>query len=217
MLPCGFPHTDQRLGHVFPDLRPARALLSRVPLGPRPSLHCLRRWLPGFVRQLRRSHEGRVGQGRCSGIRRHAQSFLSRFSIQGLSPVARPGGAVSPRRSKLTYGRRSVSAAPTSRLRAVRTQGDVTSLQYGIESHATNRFVRLGLPGMISFPRQMRSLSYLRSDQTAFMTAPSITTPAVTYFHNATSSFRAKAMIVALRRLSVLVRSRNHLLSADSG
>ena len=152
-----------------------------------------------------------------SGVRRHAQSFLSRFSIQGLSPVARPGGAVSPRRSKLTYGRRSVSAAPTSRLRAVRTQGDVTSLQYGIESHTTNRFVRLGLPGMISFPRQMRSLSYLRSDQTAFMTAPSITTPAVTYFHNATSSFRAKAMIVALRRLSVLVRSRNHLLSADSG
>ena len=152
MLPCGFPHTDQRLGHAFPDLCPARALLIRVPLSPRPSLHRLRRRFPGFVRQLLRSHEGRVGQGVCSGIRRHAQSFLSRFSIQGLSPVARPGGVASPCRSKLTYGRRSVSAAPISRLRAVRTQGDVTSLLPGIESHATNRFVHLGLPGTISCP-----------------------------------------------------------------
>ena len=50
-----------------------------------------------------------------------------------------------------------------------------------------------------------------------FMTAPSIATPAVTYFHNATSSFRAKATIVALRRPSIFVRSRNHLLSDDSG
>ena len=151
-LPCGIPHTLQRMGHAFPDLRPARALLARVPLGPRPSLHRLRRRLPGFVRQLRCSHEGRAGQGVCSGVRRHAQSFLSRFSIQGLSPVARPGGVASPCRSKLTYGRRSVSAAPTSRLRAVRTQGDVTSLLPGIESHAMNRFVHLGLPGMIRCP-----------------------------------------------------------------
>jgi hypothetical protein len=37
-------------------------------------------------------------------------------------------------------------------LRAVRTQGDVTSLLPGIESHAMNRFVHLGLPGMISCP-----------------------------------------------------------------
>ena len=52
-LPCGFPHTLQRLGHAFPDLRPARAVLARVPLGPRPWLHRLRRRFPGFVRQLR--------------------------------------------------------------------------------------------------------------------------------------------------------------------
>ena len=36
------------------------------------------------------------------------------------------------------------------------------------------------------------------------MIAPSITTPAVTYFHSATSSFRARATIVALRRVSRL-------------
>ena len=57
-LPCGFPHTVQLLGHAFPDLSPARALLARVPLGPRPSLHRLRRRFPGFVRQLRRYNGG---------------------------------------------------------------------------------------------------------------------------------------------------------------
>ena len=59
---------------------------------------------------------------------------------------------MSPCRSKLTYGRRSESAAPTSRLRAVRTQEDATILFDGIESHATDRFVPLGLPAMISCP-----------------------------------------------------------------
>ncbi len=95
------------------------------------------------------------GWGRSRGLFRGRMAcviFLSCFSIQGLSPVARPGGVASPCRSKLTYGRRSESAAPTSRLRAVRTQGDVTSLLPGVESHATNRFVHLGLPGMISCP-----------------------------------------------------------------
>ena len=41
-----------------PDLRPERALLARVPLGPRPSLHRRRRRLPGFVRRLRRYYGG---------------------------------------------------------------------------------------------------------------------------------------------------------------
>jgi hypothetical protein len=38
----GLPYAAQRLGHANPDLRPVRALLIRVPLGPRPSLHRLR-------------------------------------------------------------------------------------------------------------------------------------------------------------------------------
>jgi len=41
-LPCGVPYAAQRLGHTLPALRPERALLVRVPLGPRHSLHRLR-------------------------------------------------------------------------------------------------------------------------------------------------------------------------------
>ena len=126
---------------------------------------------------------------------------------------------IPPCRSKLTYGRRLESAAPTSRLHAVRTQEDVTILLTGIESHAKDRFVPLGLPAMISCPAIVfsRVLFPARLVYTAFMIAPSITTPAVTYFHSATSSLRARATIVTLRRLSILARSRNHLLSSESG
>jgi hypothetical protein len=42
------------VGHASPALRPVRALLIRVPLGPRPWLHRLRHRSPGFVRRLRR-------------------------------------------------------------------------------------------------------------------------------------------------------------------
>src|SRR5271165_1386004 len=57
--PCGLPYAVQRLCHACPDLRPARALLSRVPLGPRPSLHRLRHGRGRFVRRLHRYY-GRV-------------------------------------------------------------------------------------------------------------------------------------------------------------
>ena len=48
--------------------------------------------------------------------------------------------------------------------------------------------------------------------QAAIITAPSMMTPAVTYFHSATSSFRASAtMVVFLRRPPLrLTRSSNH-------
>src|SRR5580693_5479309 len=52
-LPCGFPYAVQRLCHARPTLSPVRALLIRVPLGPRPWLHRLRSRSPGFVRRLR--------------------------------------------------------------------------------------------------------------------------------------------------------------------
>ncbi len=52
--PCDLWYALQRLGHVFPVLRPARALLARVPLGPGPSLHRLRRRSLGDVRRLHR-------------------------------------------------------------------------------------------------------------------------------------------------------------------
>jgi hypothetical protein len=52
------PYAAQRLGHAFPVLCPARAVLTRIPLGPRPSLHRLRSRLPGLVRRLRRYYGG---------------------------------------------------------------------------------------------------------------------------------------------------------------
>src|SRR5262245_24962451 len=58
-----FPYALQRLCHVSPVLRPARALLARIPLGPRPWLHRLRRgWRlrgllrGGLLRFVRRLH-----------------------------------------------------------------------------------------------------------------------------------------------------------------
>jgi hypothetical protein len=57
-LPCGLPYAAQRLGHASPALRPVRALLIRVPLGPRPWLHRLRHRSPGFVRRLRHYYAG---------------------------------------------------------------------------------------------------------------------------------------------------------------
>src|SRR5262249_62204311 len=59
-FPCDFPYAFQRLFHAYPVLRPARALLVRIPLGPRPWLRRLRcdhprRCLPGrFIRFVRR-------------------------------------------------------------------------------------------------------------------------------------------------------------------
>ena len=57
-LPRGLPYAAQHLGHACPVLRPARALLDRVPLGPRPSLHRLRRRSPSLVRRLPRYYGG---------------------------------------------------------------------------------------------------------------------------------------------------------------
>src|SRR3981189_2768172 len=58
-LPCSFPYAGQRLGTGSPVLCPARALLTHIPLGPRPWLHQLRSRLPGFVRRLH-SYYGEV-------------------------------------------------------------------------------------------------------------------------------------------------------------
>src|SRR5215813_12217635 len=51
-LPCDLSYAFQRMGHAFPVLCPARALLARVPLGPSPWLHQLRRQLSVVVRRL---------------------------------------------------------------------------------------------------------------------------------------------------------------------
>src|SRR6266481_1099532 len=58
-LPCGLSYALQRLCHALPSLCPVRALLARVPLGPRPWLHRLRCGRDRFVRRLH-SYYGRV-------------------------------------------------------------------------------------------------------------------------------------------------------------
>jgi len=56
--PCNVPYAVQPLGHAFPVLRPVRVVLTRVPLGPRPSLHPLLSRHAGSVRGLRRYYGG---------------------------------------------------------------------------------------------------------------------------------------------------------------
>src|SRR5579859_6086640 len=80
---------------------------------------------------------------------------------------------------------------------------------------ATHGSSTLDCRGLINRPTIACTCFFAR--QTAFMLAPSMATPARTYFHRATSSLRARATIVVLRRVLTAVRSRNHLLSADSG
>src|SRR6516164_2361586 len=53
-----FPYAFQRLGHAYPALRPARALLVRIPLGLRPWLHWLRSGSLRVVRRLRSYYGG---------------------------------------------------------------------------------------------------------------------------------------------------------------
>src|SRR5260370_2084269 len=52
------PYALQRLLHGSPVLCPARALLTHIPLGPRPWLHQLRSRLPGLVRRLHSYYGG---------------------------------------------------------------------------------------------------------------------------------------------------------------
>jgi len=52
------PYASQRLWHTFPVLSPARALLIRISLGPRPWLHWLRGGLLRVVRQLHSYYSG---------------------------------------------------------------------------------------------------------------------------------------------------------------
>src|SRR5215831_11641640 len=56
---CGLPYAVERLCHANPALCPVRALLTRVPLGPRPLLHRLRSGHAArFVRRLPSSYGG---------------------------------------------------------------------------------------------------------------------------------------------------------------
>ena len=102
-------------------------------------------------------------------------------------------------------------------LAAGRAQEDETILESGIQ--AKRRSVRP--PGSARTDRVLEDcrIRFDGYDQAAFITAPSMTTPAVTYFQSATSSLRASATIVVfLRRPPLrLTRFSNHRVSADCG
>ena len=100
-LPCGLPYAVQRLGHASPALCPVRALLFRVPLGPRPWLHRLRRRSPGFVRRLRSYY---------AGVR------LLRIVHQRLRLLTFPLRTIRPQQ-----GLWPIQRSPGSRARSVRT------------------------------------------------------------------------------------------------
>jgi hypothetical protein len=86
-LPCDLSYAFQRLGHAFPVLRPARALLACVPLGPGPWLHQLRCQLSGIVRRLHGCRAGRGGAYRPASAR--SLKRLVQFSRKPLSYVGR--------------------------------------------------------------------------------------------------------------------------------
>src|ERR1700738_4125774 len=59
VAPCSYPYAIPPRCRVAPALCPGRALRDRIPLGPGPWLHLLRRRHAGFVRRLH-SYFGRV-------------------------------------------------------------------------------------------------------------------------------------------------------------
>src|SRR5580700_3330677 len=109
------------------------------------------------------------------------------------------------------------TAAPTSRLRRAGLRKTRTLLENGVSGHGLLRFVDLDPSGLILSWGLRDWLGVYR--HAVFITAPSMTTPAVTYFQSATSSFRASATIVVLRRRPPLrfTRSWNQRASAESG
>ncbi len=131
--------------------------------------------------------------------------------IQGLSPLVRFGryGQIN-----LTFGGRVGAAEPTSRIRRRWAQEDGTILHLRLfEGQGCNRSAHLDPSGLI------RPWDGVGGGHEACMTAPSITTPLVTYFQNATRSFRAKATTVVFRIRPPLrcTRSKNHWLKAEVG
>ena len=88
----------QRLGHAHPALCPVRALLIRVPLGPRPWLHRLRSRSPGFVRRLRGYSAGSDFSGSCIGG--YGSSPSRRGPRDPTGPMADPEISRFPRKER---------------------------------------------------------------------------------------------------------------------
>src|SRR4051812_48174285 len=82
---------------LFPALCPARALLARVPLGPRPSLHRLRRRSPGLVRWLPRYYGGvRL----LEFVHHRLRLLVFPMRTRGSPPLAKPEISRFPRKER---------------------------------------------------------------------------------------------------------------------
>jgi hypothetical protein len=87
-----------------------------------------------------------------------------------------------------------LTAAPISRLRRARAQEGGTILFFGFFKPGQISVRSPGSAGADQAPEGWKGKSFCF--QAAIVSAPSKTTPAVTYFQKAISSFRAKATIV---------------------
>ena len=160
------------------------------------------------------SHE-ELGVKRVVAERQWQISSICLFGIRGSEPdcMTRPVSEHDQPHIRSPFA----TAAPTSRLRRAGLRKTRTILENGVSGHGLLRFVDLDPSGLILSWGLRDWLGAYR--HAVFITAPSMTTPAVTYFQSATSSFRASATIVVLRRRPPLrfTRSWNQRASAESG
>ena len=90
---CCLPYSLQRTGRAGPALCPGRVLLGRVPLGQSPSLHRLRRRLPGLVRRLHRYY---------GAVRLPGSVHRRRASLDFPTRPAAPSATGEPRTSRFS-------------------------------------------------------------------------------------------------------------------
>jgi hypothetical protein len=118
---------------------------------------------------------------------------------------------------KLTCGRRSERLHPNPAFGGGAQEAE-TLLPVGSLDQRTYRFGHLRSVGTGEVLEDGDGVVW-RGFQAGFITAPSMTTPAETYLHRATSSLRARATTVVFRIRPALrwTRSWNHRLSAEAG
>jgi hypothetical protein len=154
----------------------------------------------------------RVKRNGVSGRHFFASSVRS-LRIHGLSPIARRGSL--PSQIQLIYGRcsRQRNQHPACGGQGLRRTRPF--YQAAFEAILNCGSFHLDPPGLIG-SWKIAEFGCDR-DQGVFVTAPSMTTPALTYFHSATISLRASATIVFFfRRPSFcFTRCLNHRLSAE--
>lgn len=143
-------------------------------------------------------------------------------------PGSEPGsGDLGAAQIKLTFGRRSWRPDAMIPHAGGRAREGEANLLRGVLSHATKRFAHPDRPRLIrprrlcflilSLGREVLSYAY---QVIGFMIAPSMSSPALTYFHKATRSLRASAVIIDFLRALVAptsTRAEYQRAKADCG